>query len=201
VWRKKGDGLALFYGDATFLALSCIGMVMALTAQNPMFTGAAIGPNTIVNPLWLAYLAPAVYAAWSARNSSLLAAWPRREIAGVTALVFVLAFVTLMVKRWYQGPVIEFEMQGDAESYTISLAWLLSSMVFFGVGIRLDRQNIRYGGLALMVLTILKVFILDFAGLGGLWRIASLLGLGLCLIGVGWLYTRYVHESKRSAVP
>jgi uncharacterized membrane protein len=30
-----------------------------------------------------------------------------------------------------------------------------------------------------------------------LWRIASLLGLGLCLIGVGWLYTRFVHEPKK----
>jgi len=67
--------------------------------------------------------------------------------------------------------------------------------IFIG-GIGLQRQNIRFAGLAILVLAILKVFALDLFELGGLWRIASIIGLGLCLIGVGWLYTRYVQQAK-----
>jgi len=35
-----------------------------------------------------------------------------------------------------------------------------------------------------------KVFFLDAAGLEGLARIASFFALGICLIGIGWFYTR-----------
>ena len=37
-----------------------------------------------------------------------------------------------------------------------------------------------------------KVFLVDAAGLPGLYRVASFLGLGLCLITFGYLYQRFV---------
>jgi uncharacterized membrane protein len=71
------------------------------------------------------------------------------------------------------------------------------SILLFVVGLKLERKNIRLGGMVVMVLALLKAFGYDLWEIGGLWRIASLLGLGLCLIGVGWLYTRFVHEPKK----
>ena len=58
------------------------------------------------------------------------------------------------------------------------------------------RPTLRLGGMVVMVFALLKAFGYDLWEIGGLWRIASLLGLGLCLIGVGWLYTRFVQEPK-----
>ena len=78
----------------------------------------------------------------------------------------------------------------------LSVVWLALSIAMFIAGLKLGRQNIRLGGMVVMVLALLKAFGYDLWEIGGLWRIASLLGLGLCLIGVGWLYTRYVHEPK-----
>jgi uncharacterized membrane protein len=34
------------------------------------------------------------------------------------------------------------------------------------------------------------------SGLEGLFRIFSFIGLGLCLVGIGWLYQRFVQKPK-----
>jgi uncharacterized membrane protein len=113
--------------------------------------------------------------------------------------VLALAYVTFAIMRLYQGPQLNDWFESDAESYTVSMAWLAMAVLVFVAGMKLSRQTIRYGGLALLVLTVLKVFLIDFSDLSGLWRIASLMGLGLCLIGIGWLYTRFVQPTHQAA--
>ncbi len=39
-----------------------------------------------------------------------------------------------------------------------------------------------------MVLTVLKVFLIDMSDLTGIYRALSFLGLGVVLIGIGWFY-------------
>ena len=82
----------------------------------------------------------------------------------------------------------------DGESYAYSAVWLISALVLFIAGIKLARQYIRYAGLAVMVLVVLKVFLWDMSGLEGLYRIFSFMGLGLCLVGIGWIYQRFVQK-------
>jgi uncharacterized membrane protein len=41
-----------------------------------------------------------------------------------------------------------------------------------------------------LVLTVLKVFLIDMSNLTGIYRALSFLGLGAVLIGIGWLYQR-----------
>ena len=48
----------------------------------------------------------------------------------------------------------------------------------------------RLAGLAIVALVSAKVFLFDMAGLTGLWRVVSFLGLGLVLIGLGTVYRR-----------
>ena len=88
------------------------------------------------------------------------------------------------------------EFVSQAESYCVSLAWLVTGIAIFIAGLKLARANIRYGGFAVLILAILKAFGYDLFELGGLWRIASIIGLGACLIGVGWLYTRFVLPAR-----
>ena len=57
----------------------------------------------------------------------------------------------------------------------------------------LARQYIRYAGLGVMALVVVKVFVSDMSDLEGLYRILSFMGLGICLVGMGWLYTRFVQ--------
>ena len=44
-----------------------------------------------------------------------------------------------------------------------------------------------------LALVVLKVFIGDMSNLEGLLRSASFVGLGFCLVGIGWLYQRFVR--------
>ena len=44
-----------------------------------------------------------------------------------------------------------------------------------------------------LALVVLKVFIGDMSNLEGLLRIASFVGLGFCLVGIGSLYQRFVR--------
>ena len=81
-----------------------------------------------------------------------------------------------------------------AESYAYSAVWLASALVLFIAGIKLERQYIRYAGLAVMVLVVLKVFLWDMSNLDGVYRIISFMGVGLCLVGIGWLYSKFVHK-------
>ena len=41
---------------------------------------------------------------------------------------------------------------------------------------------------------LVKVFLGDMSNLEGLFRIASFVGLGLCLVGIGWLYQHFVRR-------
>lgn len=49
-----------------------------------------------------------------------------------------------------------------------------------------------------LALVVLKVFIGDMSNLEGLLRIASFVGLGFCLVGIGWLYQRFVRGAEPS---
>ncbi|WP_164305011.1 DUF2339 domain-containing protein, partial [Streptococcus pneumoniae] len=48
--------------------------------------------------------------------------------------------------------------------------------------------------------TVLKVFLLDMAGLTGLWRALSFIGLGLVLLLVGRIYQRVLGIAQRPPV-
>ena len=180
------------WGARILLAASCLAFVGVLTIRNPVFTGDAVAGGQIFNALWLAYLAPVPLLALIARKLDSLGWLQLRSAIGAFTLVLLMAFVTLLVKRQFQSAIIDIEFLSQAESYAVSLAWLVTGIGIFIAGLKLDRQTIRYGGLAVIVLTVLKVFGYDLFSLGGLWRIASVIGLGLCLVGVGWLYTRFI---------
>lgn len=193
------------WGARVLLAASTVAFVAALTTRNPAFTGDAVVGGQVFNSLWLAYLMPVPLYALIARKLDGLGWEKFRNGFGVFALLLLMTFVTLLVKRQFQDATLDFEFLSQAESYAVSLAWLVTGIGIFIAGIKLERQTIRYGGLAILVLTVLKVFGFDLFALGGLWRIASVVGLGVCLVGVGWLYTKFigpqmrVHEKSQKA--
>jgi uncharacterized membrane protein len=185
------------WGAWALLGASSLAFLGALTVRNPVLTGDAVEGGQVFNALWLAYLVPVPIYALMARKLEGLGLGKLRSALGVFTLVLLMAFVTLLVKRQFQDETIDIEFLSQAESYAVSLAWLVTGIGIFIAGIRLGRQTIRYGGLAVLVLTVLKVFGYDLFSLGGLWRIASMIGLGLCLVGVGWLYTRYIGGKEK----
>jgi uncharacterized membrane protein len=69
-------------------------------------------------------------------------------------------------------------------------------VVLLALGVKMHSQALRYASAAVVLLTILKVGLVDASDLTGLYRVASFLGLGIALIGIGYLYQRILFRTK-----
>ena len=69
-------------------------------------------------------------------------------------------------------------------------------MLIWGVW-RVSREA-RYASAFFIIATTLKVFIYDFAGLEGVLRALSFIGLGVALIGIGLVYQKWVFGKTQA---
>jgi uncharacterized membrane protein len=72
-----------------------------------------------------------------------------------------------------------------------TMAWGIEGVALLGSGFPLRDRVLRLSGLALLLGCILKLFLWDLRHLETLARIFSFLALGLFLVGVSWVYTRF----------
>jgi uncharacterized membrane protein len=159
---------------------------------NPVSVTADVGSLPILKGLLLAYAAPAAMAfvgrRWldrpDDRNARVMT-----EIAG-TILAFV--YVTLEVRHFFDpGFARGWEWAEGIELYAYSITWLLFGVGLLAVGFWREAPALRHAGMALVCLVVAKVFLIDMAGLQGLLRVLSFLGLGAALLGLGYAYRRF----------
>ncbi len=124
-----------------------------------------------------------------------------RIAAAIIAVALALGYFTLQVTRFYHGPVLSVGPITDAEQYTYSAVWLAFGVALLLVGIVLRSQPARLASAAVVILTIAKVFLVDMAGLTGVYRALSFIGLGMVLVGIGWLYQRLLFPPRPAASP
>ena len=89
---------------------------------------------------------------------------------------------------------------GSVEDILRSVLGALIAIAYLQWGIRRGARDWRIASLVLMLATVAKVFLLDAGGLDGLLRVASFAALGFSLIGLGWLYSRYLPDSAANGV-
>ena len=121
-----------------------------------------------------------------------------RGIALSAAGILGFVYLTLEIRRAFQGPLLTWRFETlptNAELYAYSAIWLVFALVLLALAIIRKAQALRYASLAVLILTVAKVFLYDMSDLTGLFRVASFLGLGLVLIGIGHVYRRYVFTS------
>jgi uncharacterized membrane protein len=63
----------------------------------------------------------------------------------------------------------------------------------------LRSQPARFLALGVIALTVAKVFAIDTASVGGIYRELSVIGLGVVLLGIGWLYQRLLYPRTPAA--
>jgi uncharacterized membrane protein len=83
------------------------------------------------------------------------------------------------------------------ELYTYSIVWLLFGVALLAVGFLRGAAALRHAGMALVCVVVAKVFLIDMAGLEGLLRVFSFLGLGAALVGLGYAYRRFGFDEGR----
>jgi uncharacterized membrane protein len=124
-----------------------------------------------------------------------------RIIAASVAVLLMLSYLTLEVRVLYHGPVLTVGPTTDAEKYTYSVVWLAYGVALLLFGIWQRSQPARLASAAITLLTVGKVFLVDMSDLTGVHRALSFIGLGLVLVGIGWLYQRLLFPPASRTAP
>jgi len=72
-------------------------------------------------------------------------------------------------------------------------------VVLLALGFVRQAPAFRHAGMALVCIVVAKVFLIDMAGLRGLLRVFSFLGLGVVLLSLGYVYRRFGLDQKAKA--
>ena len=182
-WMAQG-GVALLGG-------------LALLVGNPVLNGdISVDGPPVFDALLTAYAIPGVLALWAVWR---LGAQSRMStLLSVYGLLAGFAWVTFEVRHIaHPGsmglddvPVLSWEL------WAWSGAWLAIAVGLMSAGLLGQMRALRLAALGVMALVVAKVFLVDMAGLEGLWRVLSFLGLGLTLIGLGRLYGRLARVAE-----
>lgn len=76
------------------------------------------------------------------------------------------------------------------EQLTLSLGFAVYAAILVIAGLRLTLPSLRWIGMAVIGLTVVKVFVFDFSALGGIFRVLGFVVVGLILVAVSYLYQR-----------
>jgi len=193
LWYRRSGRAVADYGWRILLALAGAQVLLGPTLlANPLWTGDAVGSWPVVNLLSLAYALPALIAGRYLLEFRSLGLRRLATACGLAALALFLVYLSLEARRAFQGPVLAGGAVGDSELYAYSAVWLVYALGLLAAALWTRIAALRYASLALLVLTVVKVFLIDMSALAGLYRIASFFGLGLALVGIGYLYQHYV---------
>jgi uncharacterized membrane protein len=177
-------------GALVVAALTLMAIVLGLAvSKNPLLTGEPVG-GSFVNLILLGYGLPAVLAAVLALQTRGVRPRFYSATAAVTAVALALAYLSLEVRALYHGEVLSVGPTSNAEQYTYSAVWLAFGVVLLAAGVLLRSQPVRFASAAVVILTVLKVFLADMHDLTGIYQGLSFIGLGVVLLGIGWLYQR-----------
>jgi uncharacterized membrane protein len=199
--RLKSGSVVHDWGARLLAALVFVVIVVNLgLLANPASNSEDVG-GSFINLILLGYGLPAVLAGVLSRiTRETRPRWYSLTALGV-ALALALAYLTLEVERLYHGPVLTAGSISDAEQYTYSAVWLAFGVVLLAAGIFLRSLPLRIASAAVVMLTVLKVFLIDMSDLTGIYRALSFLGLGAVLIGIGWFYQRLLFPRTGEPKP
>jgi len=190
--RRRSGSIVHNVGACIVAALTLIAIVADLVyVADPDLARHPVGP-AFINLILLGYGIPAVLAITLALIARTTRPLPYRIAAAITAMTLALFYLTLEVRRLFHGPILAGPT-GDAEQYMYSTVWLLFGIVVLAVGFFLRSQPARLLALGVIAVTIAKVFIVDTASISGIFRALSMIGLGVVLLGIGWLYQRLLY--------
>jgi uncharacterized membrane protein len=195
--RLRHDPVALWAWRLSGALAVVTVLILQVLAANPVFESADVGALPVANGLLLAYAVPAVIA-FAARQWTDIERSPFVNLlAEATGAILVFVWLSLEVRHFFDPG---FERGGLAaegiELYAYSIVWLLFGVALLALGFWRNVQALRHAGMVLVCLVVAKVFLIDMAGLKGLLRVFSFLGLGAALLGLGYAYRRYGMDPR-----
>jgi uncharacterized membrane protein len=109
--------------------------------------------------------------------------------AGVTALYLASG---LVVTPFESGDAVDSALLSAHQQgqMVLSVFWALAGVGVLVTGLQRDLHALRVAGLALLGVTVAKVFLFDLATLSSMYRVVSFIGLGLLLLAGAFVWQR-----------
>jgi hypothetical protein len=184
-----------FGGELTATgALACLGgaLVHALVFEAPpsaLVTGVEAAPAAAValGAVCLAALA-------CGRPGGATPLRPERLLGAAAMIALYLASVLVVTPFQPGNPATEaslFDLDVRQQGQVLlSALWCVAGFGALVVGLRKDLRLVRLGALALLLVTVGKVFLFDLATLTSIYRVASFIALGLFLLTAAFAWQR-----------
>jgi uncharacterized membrane protein len=181
--------------------------VFVITAGRLLFFDTAVGIHSfhpIFNGRFLAYAAGIVAAYLGflllRRDRDLVPEWktPASTLA-IAANFLTLWVLSFEIWNYFDARVLHGMAHGlarNVQNLSLTGLWLVYAVVLLVVGIARRSRAVRLGGLILIAVSIVKVFVYDVFTLSTMYRIIAFVGLGILLLVGGFLYQRYSARIK-----
>ncbi len=116
------------------------------------------------------------------------------------SLGVILAFLLLNIEiadYFSIGPTLTFSFTGNfSRDMTYSIAWGLFALGLIVAGMRIEQRAARYAGVALLGVTLGKLFLHDLNDLDELYRIGAFVSVALILIAASFIYQRFLSPER-----
>jgi len=210
-WALEGAALAWLYGriphkGLLYFASGLFAAVFVRLALNPeILTYQPLAAIRIWNWYLYTYLVSAaamIGGGWllsKTRDDSILPSVRVSKLLPAAGTLLLFLLLNIEIADFYStGRTLTFNFTATlAQDLTYTLGWAAFAVALLAAGILLRNQPARIASLALLVITIFKCFMHDLARLGGLYRVASLVGLALCLAVVAVVFQKFVLSARK----
>lgn len=126
-------------------------------------------------------------------------------IVGFAGHLILFIAITLEIHQHFQGagaPLLDISDRSSmAELASYSVFWALQAAVTIAVGLWLRYDFYRWLGIALFLVTVIKVFLVDLANLQLFPRVVALAILGVALLATSMLYQRFARPAVSGFPP
>ena len=205
-WALEGAALCWLFGRIPHRGLPLVGVGLLLVA----FLRLAVNPLVLSYhvrsemPIFNWYLYSYGLVALSLFAAARLLAPPKNIVFGsnvqpiLYGLGTVLTFLLLNIEiadffTAAGSPVVTLQFSGNlARDMSYSIAWAGFALLLLVLGIRLRQAPIRYAGIGLLSVTLLKLFLHDLSTLGQLFRIGALVVVAVIALVSAYLYQRFL---------
>jgi uncharacterized membrane protein len=210
-WALEGAALVWLYRRIPHRGLlawsgALLGAAFVRLALNPaVLSYHPASHHAIVNWYLYTYLVSAAAffaAAWLLPEKDAAEFNVARPMANGGGAILLFLLVNIEIADFYStGPTLTFNFLSSslAQDLTYTIGWALFAVAMLVAGLVLHSRASRVAAIFLLLITVLKCFLHDLARLGGLYRVASLLGLTISLLLVGVLLQKFVI--RKAAAP
>jgi uncharacterized membrane protein len=123
----------------------------------------------------------------------------RPALLGAAGVIVLYLASGLVVTPFESGEAVDSALLSAHQQgqMVLSVFWALVGVAVLVTGLQRDLHALRIAGLALLGVTVAKVFLFDLATLSSMYRVVSFIGLGLLLLAGAFVWQRLRPRALR----